>query len=415
MRWLILLLLFSSYTYSQVFVQTFTDRCTGELKTIVIPFEGSTVVAFYNQSRVFTIDDVRSGELQVWLEEVYAWWRNISPCSVNQATTTTTQTTTTNATQNATAAASSAASSPPQTGSTTTSSSSTESSSGSTGEQATEGGGNDSGDNSGSEGDSGEGSDSDSESEDGGDDGEDSDDGEESEEEDSKSSKQKANPVIVAANVAVMSGLDGTVSFVTNIGLSQASLSGVTSDALSMMIWDNMQQFNLNLSRSYTNKEQLVILNRAGRDRIYGGDIKDMSSSSINIMYSYGAFNVSYGKSKVYLLDKGLVSGWASTAMAMKSGDDFIFMPTVIGFATKPYNFDRYSISPMLAAAVSPVMYATYDNKISYNSNVMFVIGYTGSFNLTRNFYVNLGANIIESTANLPLTWSINIGSRFQF
>ena len=406
MRWLILSLLFSSYTYSQVFVQTFTDRCTGELKTIVIPFEGSTVVAFYNQSRTFTMNDVRSGELQVWLEEVYAWWRTISPCSTNQATTTATQTTTANATQNATAAASSSASTPPQTSSTTNSSSSTESSSGTTGEQTSEGGGDNSTDDSGGDGDSGEGEDS-------GDDGEDSDDGEKSEEKDSK--KQKVNPVIVAANVATMSALDGTVNLVTSVGMSQASLSGVTSDALSLMIWDNLSQFNLNLSRSYTNKEQLVVLKTTGKDKIYGGDVKNMSSSSINLMYSFGMLNVGYGKSKVYLLDRGLVTGWATNFMAMKSGEDFTFLPTVIGFSTKPYMFDRYSISPMLAVAFSPVMYATYDNKISYNSNAMFVIGYSGSFNLTRNFYVNLGANIVESTANLPMTWSVTIGSRFQF
>lgn len=416
MRWLILSLLFSSYTYSQVFVQTFTDRCTGELKTIVIPFEGSTVVAFYNQSRSFTINEVRSGELQTWLEEVYAWWRTISPCSVNQATTTATQTTTSNATQNATAAASSAASPPPQTGGTTNQSSSTESSSSTTGEQTTESGGNDSGDNSSSEGDSSEGSDSDSESEgEDSDNEEDSDDGEESEEEDSEGSNKKVNPVIVAANVVTMSALDGSVNFVTNVGLSQASLSGIYSYSANLMVWDNLQQYNINLSRATSNKEPVTTLYTPRGPKTSGGELRSVSSSSVNMMYSFGMFNVSYGKSKVYMMNKGLVAGWASSAMAMKVEKDYTFLPTVIGFATKPYLFDRFTISPMLAVAFNPIMYTTIDSKLSSNINAIFVAGYSGSFNLTKNFYMNLGFNIVESTANLPLTWAATIGSRFQF
>jgi len=45
----------------------------------------------------------------------------------------------------------------------------------------------------------------------------------------------------------------------------------------------------------------------------------------------------------------------------------------------------------------------------------MFVSGLSGTFNLTKNFMANLGFNIVESTANLPMTWAITIGSRFQF
>ena len=420
MRWLILSLLFSSYTYSQVFVQTFTDRCTGELKTIVIPFEGSTVVAFYNQSRSFTINEVRTGELQAWLEEVYAWWQNISPCSVNQATATATQTTTSNATQNATATATGSTGSPPQGGNSQNQTSNNESSSSTTESTSDQSGGSDSGDNSSSEGDSGEGSDSDSEPEEGSegeseDDGEDSDDGEESEEEDSKGSNKKVNPIIVAANVATMSALDGSVNFVTNVGLSQSSLSGIYGYSANLMVWDNLQQYNLNLSRSTSNKEPVITLYTSRGPKVSGGELVNVSSSSINLMYSFGMFNISYGKSKVYIMNKGLVGGWAASAMAMKSYNDYTFLPTLIGFATKPYLFDRVTISPMIAIAFNPIMYTTIDSKLSSNINAIFVAGYSGSFNLTKNFYMNLGFSIVESTANLPLTWAATIGSRFQF
>lgn len=429
MKWLRLLLLFSSSIYSQAFVQTFTDRCTGEIKTIVIPFEGSTVVAFYNRSESFTINDVRSGKLQAWLEETYAWWATISPCSTNQATTTATQTTTSNATQNATASATSSATAPPQGGTSQNQTSSTESSTSSTDSTTDQTGGSDSGNDSSSETGSSEEGSSDSgdetsseetseeessegESED---DGEDSDDGEESEEEDSKESKQKANPIIVAANVATMSALDGTVSFVTNVGLSQASLSGVTSYSFNAMIWDNLQQFNINLGRSYTNKEQSVVLYRPNKNVVTGGNVKNISTTSINAMYSFGMFNIALGSSKVYLLPKNKIVGWATNFMVMKSDKDYSFIPTAIGFATKPYSFNRHTISPMIAVAINPAMFNTVDNSFLFNKNAMFVLGASDSFNLTRNFYANLGFNIVESTANLPMTWAITIGSRFQF
>ena len=430
MKWLRLLLLFSSSIYSQAFVQTFTDRCTGEVKTIVIPFEGSTVVAFYNRSESFTINDVRSGKLQAWLEETYLWWQNISPCSTNQATTTATQTTTSNATQNATATATSSTSPPPQGGNSQNQTSSTESSSSTTESTSTETGQSDSGNDSSSETSSNEEGSSDSTDEtsseensqseessegDSEDDGEDPDDGEESEEEDSKGSKQKANPIIVAANVATMSALDGTVSFVTNIGLSQASLSGITSYSFNAMIWDNLQQFNINLGKSYTNKEQSVILYRPNKNVFIGGNIKNISTTSINAMYSFGMFNIALGSSRVYLLPKNKIVGWATNFMVMKSGKDYSFIPTAIGFATKPYSFNQHTISPMLAVAVNPIMFNTVDNSFLFNKNAMFVLGASDSFNLTRNFYANLGFNIVESTANLPMTWAITIGSRFQF
>ena len=444
-----LFLLSTLSLHSQSAVQTFVDRCTGETKTIVIPFEGSTVVVFYNRSRSFTINDLRSGELQAWLEETYLWWQNISPCSTNQATTTTTQNTAQNATQNATSSASSSASPPDQGTSSTSQSSSTETSTNSAGETTESSGSNNSGsDGNNQEGDSSSGnetsseektsseeqteteeqsepeeqssseeeSDSEESSEgDSEDDGEDSDDGEESEEKDSKKSNKKSNPVIVAANVATMSALDGSVNFVTNVGLSQASLSGIDSYSLNVMVWDNLRQYNVNLAKSTTNKEQLVTLSRQRGVKVYGGGVKNVTSSSVNIMYSFGMINLAYGKSKVYILDKGYVAGWAANLMGMKMNNDYTFLPTLVGFGTKPFTFSRFVVSPMVAVAFTPIMYNTSVSEMSTNINPIFVVGYSGSFNLTKNFYLNLGFNIVESTANIPLTWAATIGSRFQF
>ena len=94
---------------SQALVQTYIDRCTGQVSVFSVPMNGSTVVAFYNKSRVFTSQDFQNGTLQAWLEETYLWWTSLSPCSTTttgaQATQQTTQQTTQQAAQAATNAA----------------------------------------------------------------------------------------------------------------------------------------------------------------------------------------------------------------------------------------------------------------------------------------------------------------------
>ena len=67
--------------HSQALVQTYVDRCTGQVSVFSVPMNGSTVVAFYNKSRVFTSQDFQNGTLQAWLEETYLWWTSLSPCS----------------------------------------------------------------------------------------------------------------------------------------------------------------------------------------------------------------------------------------------------------------------------------------------------------------------------------------------
>ena len=96
--------------HSQTLVQTYTDRCTGEVKVFSVEMGGQTVVAYYNKSRVFTYIEFTNGTLQAWLEETYAWYQALSPCSSGNANSQTTQQTTSQATTNATNAANNATS-----------------------------------------------------------------------------------------------------------------------------------------------------------------------------------------------------------------------------------------------------------------------------------------------------------------
>lgn len=440
MKWIVILL-FPISAFSQILTQTFYDRCTGQVKTVQIQMQGTTTVAFYNKVRTFTANDFYSGEVKKWMEQTYAWWYALSPCSTAQTTQTTT-TTTTNTTSNT--------------------SSSSGSSSGSSGSDNSSSGSSDSGGSSDNSGDSGGGSD-DSGDNGSGDDGGDGDDGgsddnnneekeqeeqeeteeqeeeqeeeseeeeesdEESEEEESEE-ENKRNPILISANLMAMSGLDGTLSNVASFGFSQTALNGVDSYSANMMIWDNLKQFTLGGAKShifynYDNAEDVIIRdgdNTYVLGQVYGrGTIHTIQSISVSFMYMYGVMNITTGLSNVYIVQKnekwkGLVGGYSISNNVLFGSGQYTVMPSFITFATKPYNIKRYTLSPMLAFAFNPIYFSSLDDKIGYNEHVVTVLGLNVDFNLTKNFRANIGGNVVKSTDNFPLTYSITIGAKFK-
>ena len=75
-------ILWVNYSYSQIFTQTFIDRCTGEVQIVTANFNtGTAVVAFYDEAKLFTYKQYINGDLQRWLQQKYSWWAALSPCS----------------------------------------------------------------------------------------------------------------------------------------------------------------------------------------------------------------------------------------------------------------------------------------------------------------------------------------------
>lgn len=313
-RFLYIFLLFTSLSYSQQLVQTFTDRCTGETKVITVALEGTTVVMFYDRVGQFTAEDFTSGVLQAWLEETYQWWYTLSPCSstqaytsvVNNATTTattavnnintnsydtTSQTTSTDTsvatnntgTENTSSSTESTSSqmdsSQESSGTTTGSGSSNEAETG-TGETETQTEQQESTSETteesqqtdeqsqeesqqeetqeqeteetseNEESTSEEGTEEESENDDG--------DGEESEEEvedtgkKKKQKKRKYAPPLISANVSAMQMVDGAFNSVTSASMTKYSFTGVESYNVGLMMWSNLKQYNLSASKSKT-------------------------------------------------------------------------------------------------------------------------------------------------------------------
>ena len=624
MRWLLFIVIAAMGMFkghSQALVQTYTDRCTGQTMVYTVQMNGSTVVAYYNRSRVFTAAEFTNGTLISWLEETYAWWQALSPCSTNNATNNTTQQTTQNATTNATNAANNATSnatnnatsgttqttttgttgttntgstntgttntntsSNGNTGSTSTGSTSSgsssgngssssssgsssgSSSSGSSGSGNESGGsgsgsnnssggdsgstsndnsggdnsGNDSGgdtsgdsgsggsednsgdnssdnndnsssdDNSSGDGDSGDGdssgesesdsseegseSNENSESEEGEGEGsdesseesseeeseseeveedeqteeesdesseeeseeesdeeessdeesEDEDEDEEQEEstnedeeeEDEEERERKLAPPIVTANLVTMQMIDGVLTNAASFGFSQSSLTGEDTYAANAMIWSNLKQYSLNLSKSHVffnydrPIENMVLDEDTGKYYNFGttygrGSVMKVQSLSAGYMRMFSTHIATAGISDVYMGQKenawkGFVGGWAITGMSIFLQDSKpILTAELTVFGTKPFNFkkwDRLTISPMLAYSMTPI---TFDINLMYptgNYHGTWIAGSNFDFNLTQRFKANIGGTLIGNTGpGVPLSWALTVGSRFQF
>jgi hypothetical protein len=420
---LFLFVCFKSMGQTQTVSQTFVDRCTGETTILTVNFvNGSAVVAFYNRVKTFTWGEYTNGALETWLNETYAWWSNLSPCSTNTATNQTTQQTTTNATSSATNAAANATSTTGGTTSTTTRTASTNTSSTSTESTNTSNGNTDSTSSSSSSG-SSDSSNSSSTSSGGESEGDSSNDskkdtsdtsGEESteesnnesespkdseneesesekieeesseeseeerskeeEKEEKKEEKKKHNPISVAANIMTQSGLDGRLTQAASFGFSQSSLTGTTTYSANVMVWDNLKQFSLNLSLSdvyfkYDKEVDVMIDNPfTNKQEKLGsywtkGSIMMIQSVSANFMYIYGTKVASFGLSNVYLGQKenfwkGFVGGYALSGTIINVENNVMVMSSGVLFGTKPFPTKRVTISPMLALAINPVSYS---------------------------------------------------------
>ena len=64
-----------SYNYS------YSDPCTGNLKTIVIPINGNVIVSYYGETGSFSQNDFTNGTFESWTNNIFSQYGTNSPCS----------------------------------------------------------------------------------------------------------------------------------------------------------------------------------------------------------------------------------------------------------------------------------------------------------------------------------------------
>jgi len=67
--------------YAQTYNYTYSDPCTGNIKTIVVPINGQVTVGYYGYTNSFSASDFTDGTFEAWTTDIFALYGQDSPCS----------------------------------------------------------------------------------------------------------------------------------------------------------------------------------------------------------------------------------------------------------------------------------------------------------------------------------------------
>ena len=378
--------------YSQTLTQVFVDPCSGKITTVVVPIlNGRTTVVYRGQYRVVTANDITSGALQAWINELTINF----PCpqatlavqqtvaaAVQQAVATATSQATAQATSSATSAAASAAASAAVSSSpapvASTSSSSSSSSSETKSESSSE-----------TKSESKEESKSESKSE-------------KKESKGSGKSQARVNPIIYSSDLTVAPAADSDLSIIASLGMSQSSLMGNTSWGLSSMIWSTLNQFAL--SGRYTmmnfNDGKLDNISNFGITGVYlgGTTLGFVTAASIFPFGKWGTTGVNYTFS-VAGADEG-----------MNLSNNILLFYTVPVPVSK-----RLTISPDIYLSGSSTGYLTAQQKFITSNDVGIMTGAAFDIALTKRFKFNFALKTsLNTNPIVPQTYFGMIGTKIN-
>ena len=77
----ILFLLCTFNISAQTYNYSYTDPCTGNLKTIVVPINGNVTVSYYGELGSFNANDFTNGNFESWASGIFNQYGQDSPCS----------------------------------------------------------------------------------------------------------------------------------------------------------------------------------------------------------------------------------------------------------------------------------------------------------------------------------------------
>ena len=383
----------------------FVDPCSGKITTVVVPIaNGKTTVVYRGLYRVVTANDITSGALQAWINELTINF----PCpqatlavqqtvaaAVQQAVATATSQATAQATSSATSAAASAAASAAVSSSPAPVSTPAPSSSGggssSSSETKTE---TKSESSSETKSESKEESKSESKSEK----------KSESKKESKGSGKSQArvNPIIYSSDLTVAPAADSDLSIIASLGMSQSSLMGNTSWGLSSMIWSTLNQFAL--SGRYTmmnfNDGKLDNISNFGITGVYlgGTTLGFVTAASIFPFGKWGTTGVNYTFS---------VAG-ADEGMNLSNN--------ILLFYTVPVPISkRLTISPDIYLSGSSTGYLTAQQKFITSNDVGIMTGAAFDIALTKRFKFNFALKTsLNTNPIVPQTYFGMIGTKIN-
>lgn len=389
MKWIatIAILIIATTTYAQTLTQVFVDPCSGKVTTVVVPLAGGkTTVVYRGQYKVVTANDITSGALQAWINELTVNY----PCP--QATIAVTQTVanavsqavaaaTTAATATATAAATSAATSAATTAATSAvapapvAETKTETPAATTTENNSE-------------------TKTESKSE------------EKTESKTSKKTENKAkssssNPIIYSSDFTVAPSSE-VISIIASVGMSQASLMGNSSWGINSMIWSTFDQFALGGRYTMMNFNE--------------GKLESISNFGVTGVYLSG--NVLGFGTAAYIVPMGKygTTGANYTLSLAGAGEEMNVSNNIMLFYTVPIKVNRYvSISPDVYVSGSSTGYLTKQKIFVTSNDIGFLTGASFDIALSKRFKFNFALKTgVNTNPAIPQSYLGMIGTKIN-
>ena len=357
---------------------------------------GKTTVVYRGQYRVVTANDITSGALQAWINELTINF----PCpqatlavtqtvaaAVQQAVATATSQATAQATSSATSAAASAATSAAVSGPAPVSTPTAQSE------------GNSSGSSSQSEGNSETKTENKSESK------EESKEESKSEKKESKSSgksQARVNPIIYSSDFTVAPAADSDLSIIASLGMSQSSLMGNSSWGISSMIWSTFNQFAL--SGRYT------IMN------FNDGKLDNISNFGITGVYLAGTTLGFVTAASIFPFGKWGTTGVNYTFSVAGADEGMNLSNNILLFYTVPVPISkRLTISPDIYLSGSSTGYLTAQQKFITSNDVGIMTGAAFDIALTKRFKFNFALKTsLNTNPIVPQTYFGMIGTKIN-
>jgi len=389
MKWIITIaiLILTTTTYAQTLTQVFVDPCSGKVTTVVVPLAGGkTTVVYRGQYKVVTANDITSGTLQAWINELTVNYpcpqatiavtqtvANAVSQAVAAATTAATATATAAATSAATTAATSAAAPAPvaETKTETPAATTTESKSETKTESKSE-----------------EKSESKSESK-------------SSKKTENKAKSSSSNPIIYSSDFTVAPSSE-VISIIASVGMSQASLMGNSSWGINSMIWSTFDQFALGGRYTMMNFNE--------------GKLESISNFGVTGVYLSG--NVLGVGTAAYILPMGKYgTTGANYTLSIAGADEEINVSNnIMLFYTVPIKINRYvSISPDVYVSGSSTGYLTKQKVFVTSNDIGFLTGASFDIALTKRFKFNFALKTgVNTNPAIPQSYLGMIGTKIN-
>ncbi len=399
MKWLVVLFTFVTATASaQVLTQTFVDPCSGQVTVVTVPIaNGKTTIVYRGKYRIVTANDITSGELQAWINNLTVNF----PCpqaeiAVTQTVTRAVQQAVAQATASATSQATSQAASsavaasmpaPPPTAPSTPPPAPATKSESSTPQAESKSESKTESSETKAESKSEEKSESKSESK--------------SEKKSSAKSVAKSNPIIYSSDFTIAPSVD-VISVIASAGLSQSSLMGNTSWGVSTMIWSTLDQFAL--SGRYTkmnfNAGKLESISNYGLTGVYlGGSVLGFGTAAY--IYPMGKYGVSGAN---YTLS------FAGADVGLNIANNILLFYTIPILVNK-----RLTISPDIYISGSSTGYLTAQKIFVTSDDVGFLGGASFDIAFTKRFKLNFALKSgINTNPEIPINYLMMIGTKLN-